>query len=320
MKKPLKIFLIILFNLIACFIITEFTCFYFDAYYNASQIEKNWKEYNIAKKVNFVIKNYKYSWLKHKNFDETYELIKTTRMRKPIGLQYKNKPILIMGCSFAYGYKLEEKDTFAYKISELMKRPVYNRAFEWWWGLQTMLYQARREDFYKEVPEPEYIIYIFIDDHISRINLSCIEPFFEYPHLRYKLYNNRLEREKFSQRYNLFMFRNYTRAREDSIFRKMKWVKLFNEFFLETKQEFDKHWKNYKFIILIYQNSDLIDFIYQNLNIKELKENGFIIIETKDLAGRVLDNPDTDIVLDGHPSAAVWTMLTPKLVERINNI
>jgi len=49
--------------------------------------------------------------------------------RKPDGLEYKNKtPILIFGCSFAFGQYLNHKKTVSYKLSKLLKRPVYNRS------------------------------------------------------------------------------------------------------------------------------------------------------------------------------------------------
>ena len=41
----------------------------------------------------------------------------TKVFRKPEGLQYKGKPILLYGCSFAYGEKLKRKDTFSSQLA-----------------------------------------------------------------------------------------------------------------------------------------------------------------------------------------------------------
>ncbi len=291
-----KIFLILSVNIILILVIVETTCYF----------------YNIRNYENKP----RYSWFKLQSFDKLYEMIKREKLNKPIGLNYKNKPILLMGCSYAYGYKLDKEDTLGYMLSEKLKRPVYNRAFEWNWGVNTMLYQARREDFYKEVPNPEYIIYVFTGDHIVKANCSSFDPVFPYPVIRYIKKNGRLEREKFSLRYNLHMFRTYSEYRAY----KYSWEFLdnsINEFFIETKQEFDKHWKDYKFIILIYERDK--DYIKQeHKNWEELEKQGFTIISTTDLTGGIMDNKEYFISDNYHPNNKAWKVIVPELIKRIN--
>ena len=48
--------------------------------------------------------------------------------RKPDNENFKNPPILLFGCSFAYGEYLAQNQTFSYKLSKLLNSPVYNRA------------------------------------------------------------------------------------------------------------------------------------------------------------------------------------------------
>ncbi len=309
MKKLIKYFFITLINLIVLIILAEMAC-YLSCIFSAD------KNYN-----GFLnkIKEYPYKWNQFKNFDSEYEYIKNEKLRKPIGLNYKKKPILLMGCSFAYGYGLNEDENLGYKLSKLLNRPVYNRAFEWLWGLHTMLYQARREDFYKEVPEPSYVIYVFITDHINRISASNITPVFYVPHLRYIYKNGRLEREKFQSRYNLYMFKSYTILRANSILKHFDY-KLLNEYFIETKAEFDKHWKNYKFIILLYDENEFNNSIMENIEVDDLKKNGFIIISTKDLIGRYLNKPEDKIEDNFHPSNYAWSLIAPKLADKIKEL
>ena len=89
--------------------------------------------------------------------------------RKPDGLAFdKQNPIIIFGCSFAYGQYLYQNQTFSYKLANILKRSVYNRALAGA-GPQHAYYQTQTEDFYKEVPKSNTVIYVMIDDHYRRI-------------------------------------------------------------------------------------------------------------------------------------------------------
>ena len=315
MKKFFKFFFIILINLLILFIVLEYLCFLSLAQGVAQYQNKEYKNLNIIQKFK-ILKNYKYSRYALKNFDEVYKIIKENNLRKPVGLEYTKKPILIMGCSYAYGWGLDEKDTLGYKLSQIMKRPVYNRAYGWYWGLQTMLYQARRKDFYEEVPEPEYIIYVFIDDHINRICRSDAHNLFPYPHLRYIKRNGQIVREKFPQRYNLYIFRKYTLKRHYGLL-KTQGCNLAVDIFKETKKEFDKHWSNYKFIILVYQDHMMNKDLEENIKFNELEKDGFIVIKSSELTGRIMNRPE-DIHDDKiHPSKNAWSIIAPKLAEKL---
>ena len=115
------------------------------------------------------------------------------------------------------------------------------------------------------------------------------------------------------------MFKNYTIWRTSSQTSKKDFDTL-NKYFIETKQEFDKHWKNYKFIIFYYQTDEIMTkFIMDNWDIKKLENKGFIFIQSKDLAGRYL-NKEEDISIDSHPSAMVWKTLIPKLVNEVKGL
>ena len=309
MKKFFKYLFIILINIILLFLLTEFVC-YLKCIFSINEEYEGF----FAR-----IKKYEYKWNFYKNFDDKYEYIKLNRLRKPVGLNYKKKPILLMGCSFAYGYNLKENENLGYRLSELLKRPVYNRAFEWLWGVHTMLYQSRREDFYKEVPEPKYVIYVFITDHINRIAASAIDPVLRLPHLRYIYKNGKLEREKCACRYNLYMFKAYTLFRAQSVKENFQY-KILNEYFIETKQEFDKHWKNYKFIILLYDEAEDLDYIMNKIDVDDLKKNGFIVVHTKDLIGRYLNKSGDRIEDKFHPSSYAWSLIAPKLADKIKEL
>lgn len=102
--------------------------------------------------------------LKYYDWDEHYPYIVKFNMRKPFGTQYKKEPIAVFGCSYAYGYKLKEEQSFGYKLSEYTKRPVYNRAYSGL-GIQHMLYQLEREDFIRKFLSPN-TLFLFISKGI----------------------------------------------------------------------------------------------------------------------------------------------------------
>jgi hypothetical protein len=78
-------------------------------------------KYENDNQFNFRLVRYNFDFNKYiKEHNITYN--------NPIGLNYKKKPIIIMGEGMAAGSFLEEQDTLAYILSEYTKRPVYNRA------------------------------------------------------------------------------------------------------------------------------------------------------------------------------------------------
>ena len=113
----------------------------------------------------------------------------------PIGAEYKNKkPIVIFGCSYAYGFLLDREQTFSYKLSKLTHRTIYNRAYPAW-GSAHMLYQTRDENLYKEIPEPEYVIFLSMHDHFRRLYVMTFmsgDILCENFYLRYKEKNGEL--------------------------------------------------------------------------------------------------------------------------------
>ncbi len=76
---------------------------------------------------------------------------------------------MITGCSFAFGYGLNEKQTLAYAIDSMMGYRAYNYAVAGYGTQQTLTLLQSRE-LSKEIKEPNGIlIHLFIDDHIPRL-------------------------------------------------------------------------------------------------------------------------------------------------------
>lgn len=243
--------------------------------------------------------------------------------RYPAGLDYKNKPIVVFGDSYAYGFDLEHEQTFHYKLAELTKRPTYLRAVSGW-GIQNMLYQVREDEFYKKVPEPEYVIYIMIKDHFRRLYSihfmsGCLLE--ERRCLRYKDKNGELVQITDENPVLNFIKRIYfvNKIHEYYINRILlnpNNYELYSNFavkhFAASKEAMEKHWKNTKYVILIYEplyNGDIF--------IKDLKKLGFTVISIPDIVDVNLRD-ELYMLPNYHPTEAAWDLIVPKVIEELS--
>lgn len=281
-------------------------------------------------------KNYippKYSF-KMRKFEELYTITKhfqkgnygNLNMRSPEGLNYTKKPIILFGCSFTFGYSLKDEQTFSYKLSHLSKRPVYNRA-SGGWGVQHMLYQSRRKDFYSEVKEPEYIIYVLINRQLHRLVKKVWWQPSNDLYLHYKENNGDLVEDNSPWSFLWFscIIKNYFENVEERNFVSKDFNKSFDFMklhFLKSKQEFQKHYPHTKFVILKYREmmgSDCSSELLDTERWEELKKAGFIVIDTKDLVGSTLCSYNYVLSKeDTHPNEKAWDLVTPALIKRLN--
>ena len=244
--------------------------------------------------------------------------------RAPEGLEYKNKkPIVIFGCSYAYGFMLNREQTFSYKLSKLTKRPVYNRAYESW-GSAHMLYQARSKDLYEQIPEPEYVIFLSMHDHFRRLYVMTFmsgDILSENFYLRYKEKNGELIQIKNTNKFLNIFKRLY-------IFQKLHHFYVYNyilknedytngyDFYFkqlsESKKEMQKHWKNTKFVFILY------DWIKdEDTLLDKLENDGYKIINLPKLVDEDLYSEKYVLEKDFHPNEEVWNLLTPIIIKEL---
>lgn len=238
--------------------------------------------------------------------DEVSNVVHSS-FRKDLNTNSNKKPILFMGCSFTHGTGINENETISYLFAKKTNRPIYNRAGKGF-GLDQYLYQFRRGDLYKQMQEPEYIIYTFIYDHFHRFNKFKIVPEDTVFQPRYKIKNNSLVEIKptiFDYLFSVSYF-NYSYT---------YWFNIENHkklrlFFTETEKEIHKHWKNSKLVILVYD--------YDNSSIwEELKNQNFQVIKVSELTDINVNSSKYQV--DGcHPSKEVWEILVPKLIKKLN--
>ena len=244
-----------------------------------------------------------------------------TNGRLPVGLEYKSTPIIVFGCSYAYGQGLESEQTFGYKLSNLLKRPVYNRAV-YGQGFQEMYYQSENPFFYNQVGDFDTVVYIMIDDHYARAYTTTCEYMDTWFLLHYDIKNGELVYQNYSNPLMNFLkslylvklinykyFYAYTpnpknaeKVTDDALL-----------YFVKTRENLEENLGHkVKFYILMYDKISHLDLLTE-----KLEENGFVVLSTKQLTNEDLDDDKYIIVGDGHPSEAAWDLLTPFVAERI---
>lgn len=229
--------------------------------------------------------------------------------RKDIITKSRKKPILFTGCSFTHGTGLEDQDTISALFSKLTGRSVYNRAGRGF-GLNQFLYQAHRGDIYKQMPEPEYIIYTFIYDHLHRMDKFKMAPDDIAFQPAYKIKNGSLIEIKpkfYNYLYSVNCYQYFHTYWLNKI--DFKKVKLF---FNETEREIHRHWKDSTLVILVFQDGAEDSSIWE-----ELKKENYTVIKTSELTD--IDLNKEEYKSDGcHPSKEVWEILAPELIKRLN--
>lgn len=254
-----------------------------------------------------------------KGFEKYYSF------REPSGVEeYKNaKPIWLFGCSFAYGVNKQGdtplEDSFGYILSKYTKRPVYNRAFPSW-GVQHMYYQLEKGKIFDELPEPEYVIYVYIADHFRRTQKIVYDVWSDGEYLRYKIKDGKLEKingvliplwKFYPVKLWLTHLEYYIRLKPEN---NDKNFDIIEKLFIESKKLIQQRYPNTKFIILKYDGNDGFDRWSLNTpRWKELSDDGFIVIDADKLINKSLTSPEYLSNDNYHPSAKAWVDISKKL-------
>ena len=247
---------------------------------------------------------------------------------KPVskGKDLNKKSILIFGCSFTYGTLLNDEQSISNKLSSATNRTVYNFGIEMA-GIQHMYFLIKNYKVLNQIINPEYVIYIYIPDHIERLIFNPTPMSINGFYLKYKLCKDnslKLIEPPFLKLFKTFLIKSYYHyflGREDYMIPANKEynAKLATQLFIKSKEELEKKYPDTKFIILKYEiENDSSDVESDNLW-SELEKEGFIIVKSSDLIGRKYKYDSEDTVEDSyHPSEYAWNLLTPKLVEKFN--
>jgi hypothetical protein len=258
-----------------------------------------------------------------KYYSDTYKdldipPISIKEFRKPIIKNNNNPSIILMGCSFTYGHKLNDNETFAAVLSDYTNRTVYN------WGITSsspreMLYLLQHKYYIskliKDRDNVEYVIYTYIPDHIFRLyyNLAELSPI-------YKLKNGSELIYKENSLYNATFFSREMQKVKFFLSSKSAKNKLFSIYMAqinnEIKNTFKNKDKNTKFVILVFYPEGISDWS----KIADIDDN-IIVIDVQDMIDVDLLN-EKYIVETGdiHPNVEAWKLIVPKMMNYLDSI
>lgn len=232
------------------------------------------------------------------------------------GLNYKKPPILIYGCSYGYGAGLKDNEHIGYILSEQTKRPVYNFSLEAR-GMQHALYIIKNQEPIKQ--KPEYAIYVYIDDHIRRLYMTCmkVDPYYL---LEYEEKNGTLQQkyDKLAFIKNTLIYKNIFSEFIYPHISQEKKFKLLYSYLKEMKRELNIKYPGIKFVFLIYNKKYNIN-IQSNLNItdemiKEIEKLGIDVIDLETIFADKLYMKKYRYV-GNHPSKKAWEEIVPHLIQ-----
>ena len=264
-------------------------------------------------------------------------LIQTTdRLEQDLPFDEKAKSIVVMGCSFAYGKDIETEDTLAYKLQKYSKRKVYNYAYPAH-GIQYVLYKLQYSPFFEQKDlNPEYVIYVFINDHLRRMYCNYFLLHDNTKYLRYiKTDKNELKIKSnpmIITPWDFFTISPYAREYnhlEYELKSKDEWFDFLKLHLEECQKELHKRYKDAKFVVVVFnseknsskcltntcQKSGLVPF--HTTRWKELEDEGFVVID--------FDKPEYDFLNDDeyetpdemHPNGKAWDSLVPEIANKL---
>lgn len=273
-------------------------------------------------------KIYPYRIQKHLLDDKTRE--RFYPLRKFVGIDegYKKKAIIMFGCSYGYGHKIEDKDTFHYKLSHILKRPFYNYSSSGE-STQFALMDIQSHKLDDVIKNSDYCILVTIGEHSWRIHTASNGYHFDYVWPRYDIKNGKLVFHKpkskiiegsyiykFLQKkyYAKYLVSNKSQQVQDYLFDCMK-------LHYETiGNELHKINPKIKVIIIVYQDSIDNDSFIFNPRWKELEDEGFIVVNVKNHLPFLRDIDYVISETDGHPSSKAWDAIIDLMVNKLKVI
>ena len=240
----------------------------------------------------------------------------------------KKSAITLIGCSYTYGYLLEDDETLGYQLSKYTGRTVYNK------GIcdgspATVLYQLNQPWFLDELKKenPEYFIYTYIEDHNRRVLSGITDSMDEKVCGFYKTTKNggvrEIEYNKFSLFINSFHFYRLMSAYIDEKICKKGDYRLVGELFGEINSVLKKNFPNSKFVILVFDPDEDAYYFpkeHEEKMMNEIGEKyGIKILYTKKMSvGKEILSGKLRASDDLHPSKEAWAGLVPDISKELN--
>lgn len=294
--KKIFVSFILLFCFVIFIIFTDFLAYSIDY---ASTVKR-------AKTYNTSYLPFKYRIVLNKFSKENFLNFHNNIYRKSLNTDSQLKPIYIFGCSYAYGHYLKDEETFGAKLAQYTNRPVYNFAYPGW-GIQHSLFLLQNLKF-PETKQPEYIIYVYMSDHIRRMNAKWFAATDDSQNLVYKDADGVLvEKSCFSA---FYLYRKFTALFNSFYCKDIRNKEILYNRFLKyidnVQNEIQKKFPESKFIIVVYD--DNLNFDWSEIEKKDIK-----VIKVNDIVKDIYS--PKYMRKDMHPNRCAWEVLTPKIIK-----
>lgn len=255
-----------------------------------------------------------------RSYKTKYRLIKPfcpTTYRNSFIKENSQKSIILFGCSFAEGAGLQDNQTPCYKISELTGKSCINKT-KGATGTQFMLYQLENATIDENV---DYVIYVFIWDHINRLYNYQVNPLIDMFNLRYKITHNGLKNitPTFNPLYSSFFIKRLLNKKiANQIDKELADFHLFNAIMKKSLEISKKKYPNSKFIMVEFPELSRKEL--SKYEIKKLERMGITVIKATDLIGNINIYEEKYWLSDKiHPTEQAWDLILPKLKEKYMN-
>ncbi len=243
-----------------------------------------------------------------------------SEFRTPAGLQYEaespdKSAIIIMGCSFSYGYTLKNEETFHYKLSEYTKRSVYNLSLIGG-SPREMLYMLRNKKFLNsgllKNRKAQYFIYINIPSHRNRLyaNYRQFVPVFKpvNNNTRLKYYRNFFNDRSFLYYQAMFFYTHHLMNKKKAFNDLKLYIKEINR---AIQNKFDNYGSPSKLVVLVYGDFSDDDW-------SELNDENIIVIKINNILGFDILDKQYKINDNMHPNAKAWEVIVPALAKELD--
>ena len=239
----------------------------------------------------------------------------------------KNKPsILFFGCSYTYGLFNDENETLPYYVTERTGRTTVNRGVT---GgcIYNMFHDLISDKFYEEiknVPEPDYIVYTWISDHLNRISNPYMTTYtyFDYPYYEVKpdwgYKDGKLVEIPISKWklpfYGLYCTKAWYFLFAQNFEKEDKNSKMLRYFIMAKNACKDKFPKA-KFVVIEYKDRYLEPM---ELKLKNgLEKEGIIVLNAEDLAGHELISEKWRASDKEHPNGKAFSDVADGLIKKL---
>ena len=272
-----------------------------------------------------TMKDYKF-YYPVKNYD--YDAITQNSLTKVYKGNSKKRPVITIGCSYVKGIGLEDNQTFAYKLNKYTGRTTYNRGIGGT-GPQMVYRQLSDKNFTKQIPDAEYVIYVFIYNHVDRLFPKIYGFFSNEVNLNYELKNGELKELKhhFSSFYFFHTVKKFIayQALKERTTEQNNNRPLFFKIMEESAKAAKKNYPDAKFVFVEFPEAFMCKSEYaagtrelSAAQIKRLEDSGIIYINAEQLVGHDFrDVKKYRLADEDHPNERVWDEIVPALSRKL---